>query len=129
MILDFLYYCCYCAVLKGKKYGSGEERASFMLSIIISIYSIALYFITCVKLQLRIMKPFLVSGLSFGLVVGTVYGLSYFFVKTQRYVALLNEFRSKKLNKPLLGTIAWILFITSFIAFGLAGMTFSKYHN
>lgn len=119
-IYDFLYYCCYCAILRGKKNGTGEERASFMLSTFTSVLLFSFYFIFAHNKHFYNPEVLFISVLL--LTIINVYFTSYVFVKTGRFKKVIAKYQTNR-NKLFFGLLAWVLFIGSFTLFIYSGIT------
>ena len=127
-LYDFLYYCCYCAILKGKNNGTGEERASFMLSTFTSIFLISVYFLIISNVNIYI-NPNVLFVLILALTIINVYFTSYRFVRTGRFKKVVQKYQRNP-QKVFLGIIAWFFFIGSFALFTYAGIkTGSMFHK
>jgi hypothetical protein len=127
MIYDFLYYCCYCATLKGKKHGSGEERASFLLSSIISGLVVTLYFFLVIEFNLHLPNNgVLVSSIIVFFIICN-YSNDYYFVKTKRFIDIGNKYIDWPTRiKFMLGAFSLMLFFLVFILFATFGVALSN---
>lgn len=127
---DFLYYTYYCLVLKGKKYGSGEERASFMLSVVVSFYIIAVYFFVTIQFRLNIINPKVVAISMALLLFGMMHFHRVYFVKTGRYIQIKEKYNNtSKRAKFIYGIFALIMFLVSPVAFFVTAIFLGQYAN
>ena len=127
---DFLYYCYYCLVLKGKKYGTGEERASFMLAVATSLYIISLYFFLTLHLRLIIVNPMVVAVAIGLMLIGMMHIHKVYFVNTGRYRMIRKYYQNTaKRSRFLYGLFALIMFLFAPVAFLLSGILLGQYAN
>lgn len=124
-MFDFLYYCCYCAILKGKKNGSGEERASFMLATFSTVFTIAVYLYFGKNIPFTPVKLVIQSVLIFLLVIGNIYGYSYYFLRNKYYLTIIKRYDKLYFTKrKLLGLFSWILYISAYCLLIFVGVKF-----
>ena len=127
---DYLYYICYSAIFKGRKYGTGEERASAILSVTVSLYMISLYFFITVQLELIPIDPMLLSFSIMALLSVMMHIHSSYFVKTRRYIKIRKKYvKSFNKRKALTLSLVIIACLGSFVAFFLTGIFFGLYAN
>lgn len=130
--MQFLYYCCFCAIFKGAKHGTGEVRASIMFSTSLSmlIISMYMYFIPIFPMLMLNVTPIVFSILIAGLLVINYFATISYFVSTQRYVKIVEKYSYMTRNrKRIIGTIAIFIFFGSFTFFGYSGIRLSNYLN
>ncbi len=124
-MFDFLYYCCYCAILKGKKNGTGEKRASFMLATFSTVFTIAVYLYFSKNIPFTIAKLVIQSILIFVLVIGNIYGYSFYFLKNNYYKTIIKKYDNLYFTKrKLLGLFSWLLYISAYCLLILVGIRY-----
>jgi len=127
---DFLYYSCFCVVLKGAKHGTGEVRAGIMLSISLSMLIISIYMYCVPIFPMLKVTPVVFSILIASLLVINYFATISYFVSTQRYVKIVEKYSYMTRNKKrIIGMMAILIFFGSFIFFGYSGIRLSNYLN
>ena len=127
-LFGFLFYCNYCLISKSD--GTVMERASFLVSTAIFFISVSLYLLLTVIFRL----PAINAKVYFALVVilGMANGFltSRYFVKTGRYLEIINGYNKSSLStRRIYALIAALLFLGSLALLIFSGITTSRYLN
>jgi hypothetical protein len=127
MIYDFLYFCCFCGVLKGAKNGTGEERASFMFSTILFLLIMSFYFCLVSYINAILIDSKLLAVLTILLWVAVYYVNNFYFIKNKNYKKIIIRYQSTPSNtRKILGVVAVLMFFASFVIFGFSGVKMSN---
>jgi hypothetical protein len=104
------------------------ERASFLVSTALFFISVSLYFLITVVFRLPIANAKVFFGLV--MVVGVANGFltSRYFVKTGRYLEIINGYNKTSMTvRRLYGLLGAILFFGSLALLIFSGITTSRY--
>jgi hypothetical protein len=124
---DLCYYSFYCSILKGKKHGTGEERASFVLATTVSVLVISLYFYCSVYFTIQIVSAEVASITIFCFCIINYYLHLYHFVRKNRYIKIVRRYDQLETStKRAIGVIAWLIFFGSFVIFAWSGIRMSN---
>lgn len=127
-LYHFLFYCSYCLISKSD--GTVMERASFLVSTAMFFLTVSFYFLLTVVFRLPMMNAKIFFGLV--MIVGVANGLltSKYFVKTGRYLEIINGYNKTSMAvRKSYGLIAALLFFGSLALLIFSGITASRYLN
>lgn len=125
-LYHFLFYCAYCLISKSD--GTVMERASFLVSTSGSFIIVSLYLLTVVVFRLPFMGTALIFPVVIALFVANGFLTSRYFVKTGRYLEIINGYNKASMTmRRLYGLLGAILFFGSLALLIFSGITTSSY--